>query len=330
MRRTSLVLALAAAICLLVPLGSSGAPAKLKPVAQWLGTWDTAAGKLVFDDLEIKRSDCTACDPPNARYWYLTGHWEHPSLTFVNGNGKKVTVGKGTTRIGGSPGLVGAKDFGTFQGEWVLPQGSVYHNDGGSALIYRDGDKIGGAHSGGYWKACPYTAPPGPKCPHGNWGPGRKTEGVWYVNATVHQHGSPDGKRAIQTSISGGLALILKNKDAKAGEYTNSRLRLNVVLPLEHFHLVILPLRGTVHEGDRRTLLSAVAIVGESDDKDCPHGTQMGIELRDGHGFAPDRISFHVSAEHADCFGNHPNTEVWTSLDKDRVNVTIKAPQETK
>lgn len=315
MKRLALTLTLAAALGLLIPLGSSGAPATAPEKARsWLGTWDTASGHVYFYDVYRKRSDCSACQPPNPYYWAVEGRWDRP--------------GKGWTKIWGS---LSNKDLYTFQGEWKLSKSDYYDQFGenGSALMYRsdDGERI----RGGFWKACPLQGQVSSKCPNGHWGKKNSEikDSVWKVGFRATQRGYPDGKHGIRTQTGVAGSLIFKSPnihkrrlgDASQGSKVfmveeipdAADLHLEVDLNLGFFKAVNI-------RPNRRATVSVSGFVKKSDDPHCKVGGAALVVLTQGYGGVPDKIKL----------GTECGSNTWTSANPQRVNVHVEEPHEIK
>lgn len=309
MRRVALTFVLAAALALLIPLGSSGAPATVPEKARsWLGTWDTASGKLYFYDVYRKRSG-------NASYWAAEGRWDRP--------------GKGWTKIWGA---LNSKDLLTFQGEWKLSKSDPRYEFGedGSALIYRsdDGERI----SGGFWKACPLQQQLGPNCgANGHWGKnkGEVKDSAWKVGFRATQRGYPDGKHAIrtQTGVAGSLIFkdssIHKNRrgDAAQGSkvFMVEEIRDAADLHLE-VELILGFYKDPFIRPTRRATVRASGFVTKSDDPHCKKGEPARVVLTQGYGGVPDQIQLYTTC----------GSDTWTSANPERVSVHVEKPHEIK
>jgi hypothetical protein len=306
MKRISLVVALAAATCLLLPLGSSGAPTGDAAKAQkWLGTWDTDTGRLYFDQAYRKRSDCGACGNPY--YWVLEGRWKRPE--------------KGWTKLKGS---VSDKELGSFQGEWDLSKSDYFSEFGekGWALAYREGDKLHGA-----WKACPVTSPPGPKCAHGHWTHGEKDSGAWKIGFHFTQRGHPDDRSNFKSQIGGAGSVVFKSESDAKNKLGPAAHGSQVFFHLDEgtealARLTIDLQNGELGEGNRRVTLGLDGRVKSTTNGYC-QDADAELALQEGRGGVPDKIELDLKGQHC----NQGFT--WTSLDRSRVNVNINLPRET-
>lgn len=306
MRRLALLLVIAGSLGLLVPLGSSGAPQGAAQKAQaWLGTWETDCCKLYFNDVYRKRSDCSACQPPNPYYWALEGRWNRP--------------GKGWTKMWGS---ITDKDLGTFQGEWDLAKSDPYDefHEKGWILLYRDGDKLHGA-----WKACPLTAQPGPKCPHGHFLHGEKASPAWKIGFRFTQRGHPEDRRDLTTQMGGAGSIVFKSEyDAnnKLGPATHGS---QVFFRLDgkdfNVQLTINLDSGELSESPRKVTLGLSGKVTSSKDNYC-EGGEAELAIQEGRGGAPDKVELDLTRKCHQGFS-------WVSLNRQRVNVNIELPHRT-
>jgi len=306
MRRLSLAVVLAAALGLLVPLGSSGAPSSAAQAAKWLGTWDSDSGRLYFDNVYRKRSDCTACGNPY--YWALEGRWDRP--------------GHGWTKMWGS---ISDKELGTFEGEWNLSKSDPYDefHENGWALLYRDGEKLHGA-----WKACPLEAQIGTKCPHGHFLHGEKQSGAWKIGFRFTQRGHPDDHSNFKSQMGGAGSLVFKSEHDANNKLGPAAHGSQVHFLLQEgkddvARLTIYLQNGELgSQADRRVRLELNGKVTTSREDYCK-GADAELSLQEGRGGAPDRVDLDLRDKCHLGFS-------WTSLDRNRVNVNIELPHETQ
>lgn len=208
-------------------------------------------------------------------------------------------------------GLIARDRYRTVDGCWLPPPEP---ETCGRIFVYRRDEKI----RGGYWKTCRLNCNP-----HHPF-KGEKKEGAWKVGFQFTQRGRPDGERNLFTQSGGAGSLVFRHdpRDTRVNPAATRGSRMFQVEGSRGPRMTVRLNDPQWREGERRTTISLAGQV-TSRNAICDRGDNIGLLLQEGKGGVPDAIVL----VYKQC---DRQTRRYVSLDKNRVDVRISSPSETR